>query len=280
MSRPLDTIPASPLASPLDGRGSSILSEPSSVPPGFREGSASPPPSQDDFISRRPSMQFPSVSRADRIKLVGFLQSWSFDALSLTPNELLVCMGLIFESLGSMEGVDFDLGTLFPNSPLCSRLTQLICAPLRPLPRPAPLAPSRLPRTERIPQLQARGRRHPSLLLLLDPHGARTAPVPPLRRGFRLDAAAAKVAAEPGRRAEQRWAAVATTRRLCANGRVHGARCRPSRFDQRVHGEPCWSEVFPAADTHLLPLGRSTRARPSRRSTTTSRFWKTSTLSR
>lgn len=54
-------------------------------------------------------MQFPSVSRADRIKLVGFLQSWSFDALSLTPNELLVCMGLIFESLGSMEGVDFDL---------------------------------------------------------------------------------------------------------------------------------------------------------------------------
>ncbi|BGP55449.1 3',5'-cyclic-nucleotide phosphodiesterase [Rhodotorula sphaerocarpa] len=109
MSRPLDTIPASPLASPLDGRGSSILSEPSSVPPGFREGSASPPPSQDDFISRRPSMQFPSVSRADRIKLVGFLQSWSFDALSLTPNELLVCMGLIFESLGSMEGVDFDL---------------------------------------------------------------------------------------------------------------------------------------------------------------------------
>lgn len=64
-------------------------------------------------------MSFPTVSAADRAKLVGNLQSWSFDALSLTPDELLTCMSLIFESLASMEGVDFDLGTPRPEVKSC-----------------------------------------------------------------------------------------------------------------------------------------------------------------
>ncbi|GAA5879403.1 hypothetical protein JCM3774_005230 [Rhodotorula dairenensis] len=111
-SQRLDPIPASPTASPATSRNASISAENASNPPPAFSAPMSPVP-QDrpstPSTGRRSSMTFPAVSSTERIKLVGSLQSWSFDALSLSSDELLACMGLIFESLGSMDGVDFDL---------------------------------------------------------------------------------------------------------------------------------------------------------------------------
>ncbi|GAA5989589.1 hypothetical protein JCM10908_000545 [Rhodotorula pacifica] len=111
----LESIPASPVASPATSRNTSVSTESNLGPPPastaptspFGEGMPVTP-----LTDRRPSLTFPIISSTDRIKLVGSLQSWSFDALSLSADELLACMGLIFESLRSMEGVDFDLDRL------------------------------------------------------------------------------------------------------------------------------------------------------------------------
>lgn len=112
----LESIPASPIASPVTSRNASISTTESNLNPlqsstapdsPFRDTTPSTPP-----IDRRPSLTFPAVSPEERIKLVGSLQSWSFDALSFSSDEILVCMSLIFESLGSMEGVEFDLHRL------------------------------------------------------------------------------------------------------------------------------------------------------------------------
>ena len=54
---------------------------------------------------------FPVFSLAKRVKLIGSLQSWTFDAMSMSSDELLGCVGIMFESLRNMHGVDFDLGS-------------------------------------------------------------------------------------------------------------------------------------------------------------------------
>lgn len=54
---------------------------------------------------------FPVLSEAKRFKLIANLQSWTFNAMSYTSDELLSCVGIIFESVRNMEGVHFDLGT-------------------------------------------------------------------------------------------------------------------------------------------------------------------------
>lgn len=53
---------------------------------------------------------FPLSSENKRAKLIGTLQSWTFNAMSFTSDELLSCVGLMFESVRNMEGVEFDLG--------------------------------------------------------------------------------------------------------------------------------------------------------------------------
>lgn len=56
---------------------------------------------------------FPKLSEAKRFKLIGSLQSWTFNAMGYSSDELLGCVGIIFESVRNMEGVDFDLGEYF-----------------------------------------------------------------------------------------------------------------------------------------------------------------------
>lgn len=58
-----------------------------------------------------PAPAFPVLSEAKRFKLIANLQSWTFNAMSYTPDELLSCVGIIFESVRNMEGVGFDLCT-------------------------------------------------------------------------------------------------------------------------------------------------------------------------
>jgi len=52
---------------------------------------------------------FPVLSEAKRFKLIGNLQSWTFNAMSYNSDELLSCVGIIFESVRNMEGVQFDM---------------------------------------------------------------------------------------------------------------------------------------------------------------------------
>ncbi|GAA6016521.1 hypothetical protein JCM11491_002349 [Sporobolomyces phaffii] len=59
-----------------------------------------------------PLSTFPVTSSEDRSRLIAGLQSWSFNAMSYTADELLAGVGLIFESVRSMEGVEFDLGRM------------------------------------------------------------------------------------------------------------------------------------------------------------------------
>ncbi|GAA5943750.1 3',5'-cyclic-nucleotide phosphodiesterase PDE2 [Sporobolomyces koalae] len=56
-----------------------------------------------------PAATFPELSREDRFRLISSLQSWSFNAMAFTSDELVAGVGLIFEGVRSMEGVDFDL---------------------------------------------------------------------------------------------------------------------------------------------------------------------------
>lgn len=62
--------------------------------------------------SRSPSAFWPQLDDAHRFKLVGQLQSWSFDAMSYDDDELLASVGIMFEALHSMDGVEFDLERL------------------------------------------------------------------------------------------------------------------------------------------------------------------------
>ncbi|GAA5883544.1 hypothetical protein JCM16303_005478 [Sporobolomyces ruberrimus] len=64
-------------------------------------------------LTAHPPLQtFPVLSSDDRARLISGLQSWSFNAMSYTSDELLAGVGLIFESVRSMDGVDFDLSRM------------------------------------------------------------------------------------------------------------------------------------------------------------------------
>ncbi|GAA6048229.1 hypothetical protein JCM3770_006493 [Rhodotorula araucariae] len=110
----LEAIPASPATSPTPSRNTSVSAESVSfsnagmIPPAFPNDEAGLPP---DLSTPRPpvSAVFPVVSEAQRFKLIANLQSWSFNAMSYSSDELLACVGIIFESVRNMEGVEFDL---------------------------------------------------------------------------------------------------------------------------------------------------------------------------
>ncbi|BGP40013.1 3',5'-cyclic-nucleotide phosphodiesterase [Rhodotorula kratochvilovae] len=109
----LEAIPASPVTSPTPSRNTSVSAESVSfnnagmIPPTFPNDEAAPPP---DLSTPRPNNAvFPVVSEAKRFKLIANLQSWSFNAMSYSSDELLACVGIIFESVRNMEGVEFDL---------------------------------------------------------------------------------------------------------------------------------------------------------------------------
>ncbi|GAA6011975.1 hypothetical protein JCM10207_003446 [Rhodosporidiobolus poonsookiae] len=110
-SHHLDAIPGSPITSPTPSRNTSVSAESVSysnggmIPPSFpADGPSSVPvlPS----LSNGPA--FPVLSEAKRFKLIANLQSWSFNAMSYSADELLACVGIIFESVRNMDGVDFD----------------------------------------------------------------------------------------------------------------------------------------------------------------------------
>lgn len=120
-------------------------------------------------------LSFPVLSETKRLKLISNLQSWTFNAMGYSSEELLGCVGLIFESVRNMEGVEFDLGQCF----VLDRAA-LTC------PRSIQVSPHlrtvRLPRPERLPQLLARDRRDSSAIFVPGAHGTRAAAVP-LGRG-------------------------------------------------------------------------------------------------
>ncbi|GAA5998996.1 3',5'-cyclic-nucleotide phosphodiesterase PDE2 [Rhodotorula paludigena] len=106
----LEPIPASPLTSPTPSRNTSVSAESVTlnnagiIPPSF------PNDEPAEALSPRPAgPQFPVLSEAKRFKLIANLQSWSFNAMSYSSDELLSCVGIIFESVRNMEGVEFDL---------------------------------------------------------------------------------------------------------------------------------------------------------------------------
>ncbi|GAA5899274.1 hypothetical protein JCM6882_009302 [Rhodosporidiobolus microsporus] len=106
----LDAIPGSPATSPTPSRNTSVSAESVNysnagmIPPSFPNDTPSmplPPPP--------PVNAFPVLSEAKRFKLIANLQSWSFNAMAYSADELLACVGIIFESVRNMEGVEFDL---------------------------------------------------------------------------------------------------------------------------------------------------------------------------
>ncbi|GAA5851196.1 hypothetical protein JCM8547_004162 [Rhodosporidiobolus lusitaniae] len=106
----LEAIPGSPATSPTPSRNTSVSAESVSysnagiIPPSFPEDGPSIPLPQSHA-----GPSFPVLSEAKRFKLIANLQSWSFNAMSYSADELLACVGIIFESVRNMEGVDFDL---------------------------------------------------------------------------------------------------------------------------------------------------------------------------
>ncbi|GAA6059261.1 hypothetical protein JCM10212_006654 [Sporobolomyces blumeae] len=119
---PLDAIPASPTISPSPTQTASTSffadstapsSATSPVSPFICDDSPSRPADSSHPLSLAPpASAFPVISESRRFKLIAGLQSWSFNAMSYSPDELLACAGIIFEGVRSMEGVDFDLGRM------------------------------------------------------------------------------------------------------------------------------------------------------------------------
>lgn len=115
---PLDAIPASPTISPSPTQTASTSFFADSTAPSSATSPVSPficeePPSAtSDALPTLPAHptqpSFPVLSQDDRFRLISGLQSWSFNAMSYSSDELLACAGLIFEGVRSMEGVEFD----------------------------------------------------------------------------------------------------------------------------------------------------------------------------
>lgn len=119
---PLEAIPASPTISLSPTQTVSTTFFADSTAPSSATSPISPfecdelPSAASDTLptltAHPPLPTFPTMSSEDRSRLISGLQSWSFNAMSYTSDELLAGVGLIFESVRSMEGVEFDLGEL------------------------------------------------------------------------------------------------------------------------------------------------------------------------
>lgn len=117
---PLEAIPASPTISlsPTQTVSTTFFADstaPSSAtspisPFECDESLAAAPDAPPTLTAHPPLPTFPVLSTDDRSRLISGLQSWSFNAMSYSADELLAGVGLIFESVRSMEGVEFDLG--------------------------------------------------------------------------------------------------------------------------------------------------------------------------
>lgn len=112
LPQPLAAIPGSPSASPSLSRNTSLSTDSISLEAGTCSTSSDFEPVLPALPLRTGPLPpaFPVVSEAKRLKLIGNLQSWSFNAMSYSPDELLACVGIMFESVRNMAGVDFDLG--------------------------------------------------------------------------------------------------------------------------------------------------------------------------
>ncbi|GAA5959812.1 hypothetical protein JCM21900_001026 [Sporobolomyces salmonicolor] len=112
----LDAIPASPSTSPSVSRHTSISVDSAtgsgSTSPTTRFNCSVPPSATAESMpilpAHSPAPAFPVLFEDKRFKLISNLQSWSFNAMSYTSDELLACVGIIFESVRNMEGVEFD----------------------------------------------------------------------------------------------------------------------------------------------------------------------------
>ncbi|GAA5978697.1 hypothetical protein JCM11641_006146 [Rhodosporidiobolus odoratus] len=108
----LEVIPGSPVTSPTPSRNTSVSAESATfsnggmIPPSFPCDTASPLPVP---LPRPEAPAFPQLDEAKRFKLIANMQSWSFNAMAYSSDELLACVGIIFESVRNMEGVEFDL---------------------------------------------------------------------------------------------------------------------------------------------------------------------------
>ncbi|GAA5829618.1 hypothetical protein JCM3766R1_001240 [Sporobolomyces carnicolor] len=119
---PLEAIPASPTISlsPTQTVSTTFFADstaPSSAtspisPFECDESLAAAPDAPPTLTAHPPLPTFPVLSTDDRSRLISGLQSWSFNAMSYSADELLAGVGLIFESVRSMEGVEFDLGRM------------------------------------------------------------------------------------------------------------------------------------------------------------------------
>lgn len=113
LSTTLAAIPASPDTSPAVSRRPSHSPSRSSMNSRNNSSTFIEDPHaasmEMPFSPLVPAM-FPLSSETKRAKLIGTLQSWTFNAMSFTSDELLSCVGLMFESVRNMEGVEFDLG--------------------------------------------------------------------------------------------------------------------------------------------------------------------------
>ncbi|GAA5899894.1 hypothetical protein JCM5296_006208 [Sporobolomyces johnsonii] len=113
---PLQAIPASPSTSPSTSRHTSISVDSTtgsdSMSPTTPFDCSVPPSANAESMpilpAHLPAPAFPVLSEDKRFKLISNLQSWSFNAMAYTSDELLACVGIIFESVRNMEGVDFD----------------------------------------------------------------------------------------------------------------------------------------------------------------------------
>ncbi|GAA5911213.1 3',5'-cyclic-nucleotide phosphodiesterase PDE2 [Sporobolomyces salmoneus] len=121
-SVPLEAIPASPTTSPSPTRTASTTFFADSTAPSSATSPISPFECDEALPTTSPSdplpaltapppppATFPVPASDDRHLLICGLQSWSFNAMSYTSDELLIGVGLIFESVRNMEGVEFDL---------------------------------------------------------------------------------------------------------------------------------------------------------------------------
>lgn len=198
---PLDAIPASPTISPSPTQTASTSFFADSTAPSSATSPVSPficeePPSAtSDALPTLPAHPtqpaFPVLSQDDRFRLISGLQSWSFNAMSYSSDELLACAGLIFEGVRSMEGVEFDHSELSSSGLTCgdfrlgSKLTDHFRYSSHEIPSPVPSIS--LPLSKWLSQLLSRYRCHSSVLYFPRSNGTRSSTLPFMRRRLRSE---------------------------------------------------------------------------------------------
>ncbi|KAK4046188.1 3',5'-cyclic-nucleotide phosphodiesterase [Microbotryomycetes sp. JL201] len=111
---PLAAIPGSPVSSAVPSRNTSLSTESAAFSLSGSLASQSPPdveaaPPLPSTRLPTAAPAFPILSEAKRSKMIGILQSWSFNAMAFSSDDLLSAVGIIFEGVRNMDGVDFDL---------------------------------------------------------------------------------------------------------------------------------------------------------------------------